>query len=137
MAACDPVGPWLVGISESFRAGKLKGNEELSGLLRLQLFLEVEAPRGGRAHKERLKQRDWVTARSKGPRQPGARGPEAHTQEETGSYSGSMSQERILLLPSDMTLGDNQSTILSVLTNCRPLWSNFAKVQEDWQVWQW
>lgn len=48
-----------------------------------------------------------------------------------------MSQERILLLPSDMTLGDNQSTILSVLTNCRPLWSNFAKVQEDWQVWQW
>lgn len=57
-AACD----LLVAISESFRAGKLKGNEELSGLLRLQLFLEVEVEvetqRGGRARKEMVKKRE-------------------------------------------------------------------------------
>lgn len=40
------------------RHRELKRNEELQGLLRLQLFLEVEAQRGGRAHPEMLNKRE-------------------------------------------------------------------------------
>lgn len=45
-------GKGLLLVVGRISEGKLKGNEELPGLLRLPLFLEVEAQRGGTSYKE-------------------------------------------------------------------------------------
>lgn len=61
MGCCDLRGSISSRHLRGFQRGKCRGQEELWGLLRLQLFLEVEGEGG-----ETLKKGEWVSARSKG-----------------------------------------------------------------------